>query len=40
MGAAYLYTNRDDRTVVNSTVNGTFSGAYTHLLSCSLTYLF
>ena len=34
-GAAYLYARKEDRTVVNSTLNGEFSGAASHLLALS-----
>ncbi|MEJ2689540.1 MAG: outer membrane protein transport protein [Deltaproteobacteria bacterium] len=39
-GAAYLHARKKDRTVSNAIVEGTFSGAATHLLACSLTWLF
>lgn len=39
-GAAYLYARKEDRTVVNSTLNGEFSGAASHLLSLSASYRF
>jgi len=41
-GAAYLYADKDDRTVMDASgaIDGTFSGAATHLLAFSLTYLF
>ncbi|MHB8810550.1 MAG: OmpP1/FadL family transporter [Desulfobulbaceae bacterium] len=39
-GAAYLYARKEDRTVVNSTLNGEFSGAASHLLTLSASYRF
>jgi long-chain fatty acid transport protein len=39
-GAAYLYADKDSRSVTNDTVDGDFSGASTHLVASSLTYLF
>lgn len=39
-GAAYLYAGKEDRTVVNSTLNGEFSGAASHLLTLSASYKF
>ncbi|MFZ5798065.1 MAG: aromatic hydrocarbon degradation protein [Desulfobulbus sp.] len=39
-GAAYLYARKEDRTVVNSSVNGEFSGAASHLLTLSASYRF
>lgn len=39
-GAAYLYAHKEDRTVVNSTLNGEFSGAASHLLALSASYKF
>jgi long-chain fatty acid transport protein len=39
-GAAYLYAHKEDRTVVNSTLNGEFSGAASHLLAMSASYKF
>lgn len=40
-GGAYLYADKEDRKITNALgVNGTFSGAATHLLAFSLTYLF
>ncbi len=39
-GAAYLYASKDDRTVQNSTLNGEFSGASSHLLALSASYKF
>ena len=40
MGAAYLYASKEDRTVQNSSVNGEFSGAASHLFALSATYIF
>lgn len=39
-GAAYLYADKEDRTVQNSTLNGEFSGASSHLLALSVAYIF
>ena len=39
-GGAYLYAQKEDRTVVNSTLNGEFSGASSHLLALSASYIF
>ena len=39
-GAAYLYADKDDRTVQNSTLYGNFSGASSHLLALSVSYTF
>lgn len=39
-GAAYLYADKESRSVTNATIDGTFSGASTHLVASSLTYLF
>ena len=39
-GAAYLYARKEDRTVRNSTLNGEFSGAASHLLALSASYRF
>ena len=39
-GAAYLYADKESRSVTNNTVDGTFTGASTHLVASSLTYLF
>lgn len=39
-GTAYLFASKEDRTVVNSTLNGEFSGASSHLLALSATYKF
>ena len=40
VGASYLYAQRDDRTIVNRTLNGEFSGAVSHLLTLSASYKF
>jgi long-chain fatty acid transport protein len=40
LGAAYLYASKEDRTVQTSTLNGEFSGASSHLLAMSVSYLF
>lgn len=40
IGAAYLYASKEDREVVNSTLNGEFSGASSHLLAISASYNF
>ena len=40
IGAAYLYAAKEDRTVQNSTINGEFSGASSHLLAMSASYIF
>ena len=40
LGAAYLYASKEDRTVQTSTINGEFSGASSHLLAMSVSYLF
>jgi long-chain fatty acid transport protein len=39
-GVAYLYSDKEDRSVTNETVDGKFSGASSHLLNFSLIYLF
>jgi long-chain fatty acid transport protein len=39
-GAAYLYAKKEDRTVQNSTLNGEFSGASSHLFALSAAYVF
>ncbi|MCF6237987.1 MAG: outer membrane protein transport protein [Candidatus Marinimicrobia bacterium] len=39
-GAAYLYAQKDDRTVVNSALNGEFTDGSSHLLSASVAYQF
>lgn len=39
-GAAYLYADKEDRTVQNSTLNGEFSGASSHLFAMSVAYRF
>lgn len=39
-GAAYLYCRKEDRTVVNSSLNGEFTDAASHLLSMSAAYRF
>ena len=39
-GAAYLYAKKDDRTVVNRTLNGEFSDISSHLLVISAAYVF
>ncbi|MHB8790857.1 MAG: OmpP1/FadL family transporter [Desulfobulbaceae bacterium] len=39
-GAAYLYASKEDRTVVNSSLNGEFSGAASHLLTLAASYKF
>lgn len=39
-GGAYLYADKEDRTVVNSTINGEFSGASSHLFAMSASYTF
>jgi long-chain fatty acid transport protein len=39
-GAAYLYASKDDRTVVNRTINGEFSDISSHLLVVSVAYVF
>ena len=39
-GAAYLYADKESRSVTNDSVDGTFKGAATHLVASSLTYLF
>ena len=38
LGIGYLYTDKDDRSVVNSTVNGEFSDSGAHLVSVGLSY--
>lgn len=40
IGAAYLYADKDDRTIQNSTINGKFSGASSHLVALSFSYIF
>ena len=40
MGLAYLYDDKEDRTVSNGTVNGTFTDSSAHLLTASLKYKF
>lgn len=40
LGAAYLYAKKDDRTIVNSTLNGEFSDITSHLLAVSVAYMF
>jgi len=40
IGAAYLHAWKEDRTVVNSYLNGEFSGAASHCLSLSASYQF
>lgn len=40
MGLAYLYSDKESRTVNNSTVNGTFSEGGAHLVTASLKYKF
>lgn len=39
-GAAYLYADKENRTVQNGTLNGEFSGASSHLFAMSVSYLF
>ena len=39
-GGAYLYADKEDRTVVNSSLNGEFSGASSHLFAISASYVF
>lgn len=39
-GAAYLYARKDDRSIVNSTLNGEFSDVTSHLLALSAAYTF
>ena len=39
-GAAYLYAKKDDRKIVNSTLNGEFSDISSHLLAVSVAYAF
>jgi len=39
-GAAYLYADKDDRSAVNSSVNGEFSDISSHLLAVSVAYTF
>lgn len=39
-GAAYLYARKDDRKVVNTTLNGEFSDISSHLLAISVGYVF
>lgn len=39
-GAAYLYAKKDDRKIVNSTLNGEFSDISSHLLAVSAAYNF
>lgn len=39
-GAAYLYADKDDRTVINRTINGEFSDISSHLLVMSAAYTF
>ncbi len=38
VGAAYLYDHKEDRTVNNGTVDGTFENAAAHLFTVGLTY--
>lgn len=40
MGLAYLYDDKEDKTVSNGTVNGTFTDSSAHLLTASLKYKF
>lgn len=40
IGAAYLYADKEDRTVVNRTINGEFSGSSSHLFAMSASYIF
>lgn len=40
VGAAYLHAWKEDRTVLNSSLNGEFSGAASHCLSLSASYQF
>lgn len=40
MGLAYLYDDKENRTVNNGTVNGTFSDGGAHLVTASLKYKF
>jgi long-chain fatty acid transport protein len=38
LGAAYLYDDKESRSVTNSTINGTFKDAAAHLVTVGLTY--
>lgn len=40
IGAAYLYAEKEDRKVVNSTINGEFSDTMSHLFAVSASYVF
>lgn len=40
VGAAYLYDDKESRTVANSSLNGTFDNAGAHLLTAGLQYSF
>ncbi len=40
VGLAYLYDDKEDRTVYNGTVNGTLSNSSAHLVTASLKYKF
>ena len=40
MGLAYLYSDKEDRRVTNSGVNGKFSDSAAHLVTASLKYKF
>jgi len=40
MGLAYLYDDKEDRTVSNGTANGTFTDSSAHLLTASFKYKF
>ena len=40
VGLAYLYDDKEERTVSNGTVNGTFTDSSAHLLTASLKYKF
>ncbi|MBV5277950.1 MAG: outer membrane protein transport protein [Campylobacteraceae bacterium] len=40
VGLAYLYDDKEDRTVSNGTVNGTFTDSSAHLVTASLKYKF
>jgi len=40
VGLAYLYDDKEDRTVSNGTVNGTFTDSAAHLVTASLKYRF
>lgn len=39
-GAAYLYAHKEDRRVTNTTINGEFSGASSHLFILAASYTF